>query len=512
MHTLNAPPKRIVAATLFLSVATPLAAETSVAAPNESPSAFAGPFQVAAPNASPVDIADRRQLFVDHHLIEALDGVELVLGTPHDEGPVFAFDEPWEGPFSGYSTLIDDGERLRLYYRGLPEAGRDGTDREVTCVAFSEDGRTWARPTLRLFEVDGTRDNNVVLADAAPFTHNFTPFLDTRPDVDPAERFKALGGSAKSGLVGWVSPDGLRWRKLDEMPPLTEGMFDSQNVAFWSEAEQRYVCYLRTWTGEGYSGIRTVSRATSKDFRTWTTPEPMDFGPGELEQIYTNQTHPYFRAPEVYVAIAARFMPDRQVLSDADAERLGVNPRYFKDCSDAVLMTSRGGNVYDRTFREAFIRPGVGLENWVSRSNYPAVGMARTGPAEMSIYVNQNYAQPTAALHRWSLRLDGLASAHAAHEGGELLTKPLRFDGDALEINFATSAAGGIRVEIQTPDGTPIPGFALEDSVESIGNEIARDAVWSSGADLGDLAGRPVRLRFAMRDADLFSLRFRRSR
>jgi hypothetical protein len=504
MPTMHNPSNRPVAAAIALAVAMPIAADTPTDPPAE-PSGF-------ALDASPVDIADRRQLFVDRHLIEALDGVELVLGTPHDEGPVFRFDKSWEGPFSGYSTIVDDGERLRLYYRGLPEAGKDGTDREVTCVAFSDDGLTWTRPTLRLFEVDGTRDNNVVLADAAPFTHNFTPFLDTRPDVDPSERFKALGGSATSGLVGWVSPDGLRWRKLDEIPLLTEGMFDSQNVAFWSEAEQRYVCYLRTWTGEGYTGIRTVSRATSRDFREWTTPEPMDFGPGELEQIYTNQTHPYFRAPDVYVAIAARFMPDRQVLSDADAERLGVNPRYFKDCSDAVLMTSRGGNIYDRTFREAFIRPGVGLENWVSRSNYPAVGMARTGPAEMSLYVNQNYAQPTAALHRWSLRLDGLASVHADHEGGELLTKPLRFDGDTLEINVATSAAGGVRIEVQEADGTPIPGFSLDESIELVGNEIARDATWSSGADLGTLAGRPVRLRIAMRDADLYSLRFRRSR
>ena len=457
----------------------------------------------------PIDLGSRLQVFVDRHLLDSIEGVDLVLGVPRDEGPVFAFDRSWEGAFSGYSTVIHDGERLRLYYRGLPESGKDGTDREVTCVAFSEDGLEWTRPDLGLFEVDGTRENNVVLAGAAPFTHNFTPFLDTRPGVDPAERYKAFGGSAKSGLVGWVSPDGLRWSKVQDAPLITEGMFDSQNVAFWSEAEQCYVCYLRTWTGEGYSGIRTVSRSTSRDFREWTTPQRMSFRDGELEQIYTNQTHPYFRAPEVYVAVAARFMPDRQVLREEDAANLGVDPNYFKDCSDAVLMTSRGGNVYDRTFREAFIRPGIGLENWVSRSNYPAVGIVQTGPAEMSLYVNQNYAQPTASLHRWSMRLDGLASVRAGHEGGELVTKPLTFDGDALEVNFATSAAGGIRVEVQDVDGVPIPGFALDDSIELIGNEIAREARWSSGADLAELAGQPVRLRIVMRDADLHAFRFR---
>jgi hypothetical protein len=35
----------------------------------------------------------------------------------------------------------------------------------------------------------------------------------------------------------------------------------------------------------------------------------MDFGKTPVEHLYTNQTAPYFRAPHIYVAIAARFMP-----------------------------------------------------------------------------------------------------------------------------------------------------------------------------------------------------------
>ncbi|MCH2133126.1 MAG: hypothetical protein MK116_05180 [Phycisphaerales bacterium] len=453
-------------------------------------------------------IRSDRQLLVDHHLIDTMDGVRLELGAPRDEGPVFHFDEPWEGPFCGYSTVIQDGDRYLLYYRGLPEAGADGTSREVTCVATSTDGVTWSRPELDLFEVDGSRQNNVVLADAAPVTHNFSPFLDTRAGVAAEHRFKGLGGNEHTGLIAYVSPDGLHWTRLQDDPVVTGGMFDSQNVAFWSDAEQQYVCYLRTWTGGGYSGYRTISRSTSPDFLEWTEPVPMDFGDTPLEHLYTNQTHPYFRAPQIYVAVAARFMPGRQVISDADAERLGVNPRYFKDCSDAVLMTSRGGEHYDRTFMESFIRPGIGLENWVSRSNYPALNIVQTGPAEMSLYVNQNYAQPTAELRRYSMRLDGLASMSAGAAGGEWRTHPLVFDGDHLEINFATSARGGIQVEIQDESGTPIPGYTLAESIEQIGNEIDRVVAWTSGTDVSSLAGRPVRLRFVMQDADLYAFQF----
>jgi hypothetical protein len=126
----------------------------------------------------------------------------------------------------------------------------------------------------------------------------------------------------------------------------------------------------------------------------------------------------------------------------------------------------------------------------------------------MSLYVNQNYAQPTAELRRYSLRLDGMASLAAPHDGGVLVTKPFTFEGDRLGINFATSAAGGIRVEILDESGDPIPGFTLADSVEQIGNEIDRVVGWKGGADLSSLAGRVIRLRVVMKDADLYSFRF----
>ena len=382
---------------------------------------------------------------------------------PRDEGSVFTFDRPWEGLFCGYSTVIRDGDRFLLYYRGLPVAGKDGTDREVTCVATSEDGVAWTRPTIGRFEVDGTRENNVVLANAAPVTHNLSPFLDTRPGVPADERFKALGGSEHSGLVAHVSADGLEWRRLRDEPVLTDGMFDSQNVAFWSEAEGCYVCYFRTWTGDGYSGFRTVSRATSPDFVEWSETVPMRFGDGPMEHLYTNQTHPYFRNPGIAVAIAARFMPGRQVVGTDEAKALGVDPGYFRDCSDAILMTTRGGDLYDRTFREGFLRPGLGLENWVSRSNFPALGIVQTGPTEMSVYMNADYAQPTSHLRRFSMRLDGFASMHAGATGGTWTTKPVVFAGDRLELNLATSAAGEILVELRDADGKAIEGFTFDE-------------------------------------------------
>ena len=456
----------------------------------------------------PIDIGDRIQPMIDRHLVDSIDGLDLRLATPRDQGEVFRFDRTWEGPFCAYATVIHDGDRYLLYYRGLPTAGKDLSTREVTCVATSEDGRSWTRPTIGRFEVDGTRDNNVILADAAPVTHNFSPFLDTRPGVPADQRFKALGGSEHSGLIAYASADGLRWRRLRDAPVITDGMFDSQNVAFWSEPEQCYVCCFRTWSGEGYSGFRTVSRATSPDFITWSETVPMRFGDGPMEHLYTNQTHPYFRNPEIAIAIAARFMPGRQVVGTDEAKALDVDPGYFRDCSDAIFMTTRGGDRYDRTFREGFLRPGLGLENWVSRSNYPALGVVQTGPAEMSVYMNADYAQPGAHLRRFSMRLDGFASMHAGADDGRWTTKPLVFAGDRLELNFATSAAGEILVELQDEEGVPIDGFTLDDAIPTIGNEISKVVRWKNGSDLGKVAGRRIRVTFRMRDADLYAFGF----
>ena len=89
------------------------------------------------------------------------------------------------------------------------------------------------------------------------------------------------------------------------------------------------------------------------------------------------------------------------------------------------------------------------------------------------------------------------------------MTRPIRFDGTELVINYATSAAGSVRVEIQDVAGMPLAGFTIDDCPEIYGDEIERVVSWKGGADLRRLAGEKVRLRFALRDADLYSLRFR---
>ena len=460
-----------------------------------------------------LNLGNGRELFVDDYLIASKTNVVFTLHEPRDEGSVLSFNAPWEGPFCAYCTVLRDGDRYRVYYRGKSNSTPDGVA-ETTCVAESADGKVWTKPNLGFFDIDGTTNNNVILTQE-PYTHNFSPFIDRRPGVSSVERYKAIGGVQKSGLKAFVSADGLRWRPMQQKAVLTTNevpyqyMFDSQNVAFWSVNENCYLLYFRVYKDR----FRRIARAESKDFLHWEKIRLMEYR-GEngravsIEHLYTSQTHPYFRAPQIYIGFAARFMPGRQVLTDDEAKAIGVHPSYFKDISDAVFMTSRGGDIFDRVVMGSFIRPGIGAQNWVSRTTYPALNEVQTGPAEMSIYANQNYAQPTSHLRRYSLRLDGFMSLRAPYEGGEIVTKPFTFSGNRLLLNFSTSAAGGISTAILDADRQPIRDFSFADNIETIGNEVERPVRWKGGIDIGKLAGKTVRLHFKIKDADLYALRF----
>ena len=90
-----------------------------------------------------------------------------------------------------------------------------------------------------------------------------------------------------------------------------------------------------------------------------------------------------------------------------------------------------------------------------------------------------------------------------------MITRPFTFSGHELEINYSTSAAGEIRIELQDENRIPIPGFTLDDSQQVIGNEISRIVQWKNNGDLRSLVSKKVRLRIQMKDADLYSIRFR---
>jgi hypothetical protein len=353
---------------------------------------------------------------------------------------------------------------------------------------------------LGLVTWQGSAANNLVLAGYASRT--FAPFVDANPAALPSERFKAVAtgpfpgaGRWNKGMIALASEDGYRWRQVQPEPIITDGRFDSQNTAFWDPNDGQYVAYYRDFQ----DGVRGIKRATSPDFLRWTPGEWLDFGAAPPEHLYTNAAVAYRRSPGLYLAFPKRFVPDRQVV--AGHPRQGV--------SDGVFMSSRDGARWDRRFMEAFLRPGRDRENWVARSNGIAWGLLDTAADEHSLYWVEHYRLASCRLRRGTIRTDGFVSVSAGYAGGELLTRPLRGLGQELVVNYATSAAGSLRVELQDAAGHPLPGYRLDECREMYGDEIEQPVRWQEQTGVGALAGQPLRVRVALRDADLFALRFR---
>jgi hypothetical protein len=196
--------------------------------------------------------------------------------------------------------------------------------------------------------------------------------------------------------------------------------------------------------------------------------------------------------------------------------RAQSHQRYGAAVTDGVFMTSRDGHVF-RRWNEAFLRPGPRTRHsWVYGDNFIFWGMLETAsaiedaPPEISLYATESYWEGTStSIRRLTLRIDGFVSASASMRGGEIVTRPLRFDGEKLAINFETSGAGGLQVEIQDAEGRPVPHYTLDDCPPIMGDRLDKTVHWKTpGADLRPLAGQSVRLRFVLHDADLYSFQF----
>ena len=479
-----------------------------------------------------VRIGSRLELFVDDFLIDTMtDGATLQLHRPVPREVVFRTDAPWEGNACSYASIVPVGDGYRLYYHGLHY--RDGGPATealadhpgVLCCIESDDGLTWRRPELGLCEFQGSRANNIVM-DAATVTEaecdpvHTAVLRDENPNCPPEAKYKIVSvGWKREGLLVLQSPDGLRFTLADTEPAVTEGAFDSQNLLFWDPVQEVYREYHRGFK----EGCRDIMTATSPDPLRFPAPQWLQYTGAPTEQLYTNQIAPYYRAPHLLMGFPARYQ-EREWSEPLYAlpglqERLSrgrAAERYASTVTDTVFMTSRDGSCFHR-WPEAFVRSGPRTKgSWVYGDLYMVWGMIETpsaledAPPEISLYATDGYWEGTASsFRRYSLRVDGFVSANAPLSGGEIVTKPIIFEGGNLVLNLDTSAAGGVRVGLLDENGREIDGYGVEDCPEIMGDTLRHIVRWrTKGGDVRALSDKPVRVRFVLRDADLYSFQF----
>jgi len=522
--------------------------------------------QLQSDSRGPIEIGTRLEPFVDGFLIARLHGgAQLRLNRPVPRELSLVTDRPWEGNACTSFAVFQDGGVYRMYYIARQFiTTEDGLDEnphpDFVCYAESSDGIDWVRPELGLVEFEGSSRNNIVLSSekhAFP-VRAFAPFKDANPAADADALYKAwtirvprLDGSAPrpghspevpDGLHALKSPDGFVWTSMHDGPVIADGLLDSQNIAFWDTVRGEYRDYHRnefriekageepysdrSRPGQAARGSRhgrDLRTAASSDFINWNEPSFVNYNQGRTDEIYNNSIVPYFRAPHIFVGLPTRYIDPGwsqavEELPELEERRLraGVVERYGTALTDGMFMSSRDAQTFN-LWPESFIRPGLRpIDNWVYGDGFPAQGIVETrshfagAPDELSIYTSEGYWRgESMQIRRYTLRVDGFASVNAPLSGGELVTKPLIFAGDRLQVNFSASAAGSVRVELLRDQmNTPIEGFGLDDCVELLGDDLNRTVRWTGGADLSRLAGVPLRLRFVLHDADLYAIQF----
>ena len=474
-----------------------------------------------------VDIGNRRELFVDRHLVATLEGeARQILHHPIPREVVLVSDRPWEGNGLNYVTVFQDGGLYKMYYRGGDyDRGVTSLHEQVYCLATSRDGIRWNRPRLGLVEFGGSMDNNILLTEKDEalgyICHNFSPFLDSNPAAPKSERYKAVGGGP---LFALVSADGVHWRKATDKPIITEGAFDSQNLAFWDSIRGEYRAYHRQ-----FRNGRDIMTETSARFSSgWTKPVFLEYAPERGGELYTNQITPYKRAPHIFIGFPTRYEdrglnPATRHLPQWDYRQLRSKGslREGTAVTEGLFMSSRDG-AHFHVFQEAFIRPGLRTkDSWFYGDNYQNNGLvvtrstlAEDAPDELSMYLTEATLQngKPAKLRRYTIRMDGFVSINAPMKGGRVTTKPIWFSGSRLSLNFSSSARGGVRVGLADLQGKPLPGYSLDDCPWIYGDSLDRVVEWAQSGEItnsvGHIAGQSVKLIFELKDADLYSYKF----
>jgi hypothetical protein len=485
------------------------------------PGAGAAP---ADPYAAVVLRPGQRELFLDDFIVGDLYRTTRVIHQPvkFAGNPVIRPDLPTDGPIIQTRDAPSWDEREQIWKMWYFRFGDDGNGAGSAGYARSKDGIHWEKPMLDLVEINGNKKNNLVMVQGDP--QAFIQHVLIDPKAPPDRRYKGLIGP--HGRKPIVSADGLVFKPLD-VPPIPS---QDESHLNWDDRGSRYILTVK------HSGPfgRSVYLSLSKDFEHWSDPEliysadaqdqalgeqyirevesnpqmwrPTINEPREYNtEIYNMAVFPY---EGIYIGLPNYFESSGRIPLAQGGNQDGINSPKLA-CSRNLLAWTKVGD------RAHFIPistqgPGVWDTGQIMASSHPI----RMGDELWFYYsgidvrhrpnVPRVIDEYHGAIHLAKLRVDGFVSLRAGEEGGFVDTRPVVLDGQHLYVN-ATAGAGQIRVEITEGDGRAVvPGWGLEQGVPVVGDHVRGELRWP-GHDLAELRGKIVRIRFHLKNADLYS-------
>ncbi|MBN1343811.1 MAG: hypothetical protein JXQ73_14100 [Phycisphaerae bacterium] len=451
-------------------------------------------------------------------------GIRLVALRAEKRGPILKFERPWEGKGVNISTLIHHEGKYRGWGGCQTKEGQ-----RYACYFESDDGLDWRRPKLGIVEFGGNKDNNlmeitpgtVFIDPAGPPEERYKAvsegpvdrdrieaFTKRRPDAREHRAWRADAGEV-FGVLGAVSPDGYRWKRLPD--PLAIEHCDTQVVAYYDERLKKYVIYTRNWSvgarstrapeDRGLSWLnvarRSIGRTESDNFRDFPLSRIiLEPGPSLLpsDTLYTNCKTTIPGAPDHHL-----LFPTVWHTSD--------------DSCSVVVASSLDGKVWHYLPGEPVLETGpfgafdggcvFASPNLVELANGDFV-LPYTGYIFPHKYPRGSWKFQTG----YAVWPKGRLIALEAVDRGEFATVGVMPPGRKLRINALTKRAGSILVEVVGQNGQVDGDHSFGDCKTIIGDQHWTPVTWKGKDDLGFKEGEFIYLRFRMEKAQLFGLEF----
>ena len=292
-----------------------------------------------------------------------------------------------------------------------------------------------------------------------------------------------------------TSPDGIHWtRRPQRLFPALGGAYmmvtrDHRNRRWWLNERAHD------------QGGRNASLRTSKDWRAWSKLEVV-FGKGSDPQF--NKTFQWhggitpFNYGNVNIGLAERWpLAGLGATCELVCQRPGK--KWHRGFPNRPFLDVGAEDSFDRALAYPSHNPpgrvgekllfhytGAGIKRHANRGNPMSMGLATIGLDRF------------AGLGQWR----NLPPGHVR-------TKPIKLTRKHLAVNVEYMEHTPIRVAVIGPDGSPLPGFSLEDSRIPVDTKrLYSIARWKTKPDLADLVGQQVSLHFEIRGAVLYSYRF----
>lgn len=492
-----------------------------------------------------------RQLFLDDYGVAKLAGLSRAMHRPTKRGPVVLPDAPSDGNLIELRSapLWDEDQQLyKMFYCAMP---MDDHRFIGMALATSKDGLKWEKPDLgQGIEIRGSAKNNRIAVEHKPNTRDtfFMNVVYDPDDSDAGRRYKALYGDINR--IPIVSPDGLRWTKLD-VPPLASS---DESSLVYDRKRGRFLAWLKTGNKYGRAHNLTIS----EDFRSWSKQQ-LSFGADEEDQplalkFIRQRISDRGLSQPVYVdddpALGKPVRPGPPTWR-AECYQIGVFPyeslylgfptMFYPTGVDAngnncdgfdLIQLAATRDLLNWTRlgdREPFLPPDriddglvgnwsrmqmfatepivKGDELWIYysalkwRDDPYEFNSDRTprDPKTLSEAERADQAEGMGAICLAVLRRDGFVSLDAGDKPGVVTTKPFRWSGKALRVNADIQESGELRVE-----GLSEAGQVLAASHPLKGDQLQGEIRWNQGS-VKALDGQLVTLRFTLRNTSLYA-------